>query len=783
MLKGAGADVDPASRRVRFDPAFVESRIGLAPTEFVLHSRNPARNLTIGGRHVAFGSVASAPNSFDRAGGRRPGNRRDYQNFIRLGQSFDSIHFWGGYPVEPIDIHASVRHLDALFDLLTLSDKPIHAYSLGRERNLDAIEMVKIARGIDDETLEREPSLFTVINSSSPLRLDTPMLEGVIQMARRNQVVVLTPFTLAGAMAPVTLAGALVEQHAEALAGLVMTQVVRPGAPFVYGGFTSNVDMKSGAPAFGTPEYMKTAIVGGQLARRLALPYRSSNTNAANTLDAQAAYESVFSLWGAIMGGVNFLMHGAGWMEGGLQASFEKMALDADLLAMVAEFLRPLRVDEAELALEAMREVGPGGHFFGAEHTQSRYRTAFFPPMISDWRNYESWREAGSPTAFDAAERIVAERLRDFVAPPLEVRAPRGAGGLRRPPQGGRRRADRLLSAIPPVRGSRAGAPLHAAVAAVFFAFGVGVGLWGGASGAILTRAGVDAATFGIILTVYTGAYLIAMSAGGALAHRFGVERVLPVTAIIFGAALCGLLNAASEVWVAIALIIAGFVGGVVDVLHERRGRADRTAARPPDPCPAARRSIGWHGARRNSWQLDRSRRNALGRRCSRRARARRSGRRVRSRGSRRPSRAVAGRDVAAERIVIRSGFDRARRRHRRFDCGGIGGFAVVDVAVARRSADLPRSPGSARRSSPPARRRFASTPTRFALGSAMFASSSPRSRSRPPASPWSACGSVRVRPDRSAPARSFLAASRWPRDSRKPGRQSGSLPLRCSAR
>ena len=178
MLKNAGADVDPASRRVRFDPALVEAHIGLAPKEFTLHARNPARDLTIGGRHVAFGSVASAPNSFDRAGGRRPGNKRDYQNFIRLGQSFDSIHFWGGYPVEPIDIHASVRHLEALFDMLTLSDKPIHAYSLGRERNLDAIEMVKIARGIDDETLEREPSLFTVINSSSPLRLDTPMLEG-----------------------------------------------------------------------------------------------------------------------------------------------------------------------------------------------------------------------------------------------------------------------------------------------------------------------------------------------------------------------------------------------------------------------------------------------------------------------------------------------------------------------------------------------------------------------------------------------------------------------------
>jgi len=420
ILKEAGADVEAGSNRVRFDPALIEAQIGKAPREFTLHARNPARSLVLGGRHVAFGSVASAPNSFDRENGRRPGNRRDYQNFLRLSQSFDSIHFISGYPVEPADIHASVRHLDALFDMLTLSDKPFHAYSLGRERIRDAIEMAKIARGVDDETLEREPSLFTIINSSSPLRLDTPMLEGVIQMARRNQVVVLTPFTLAGAMAPVTLAGALAQQQAEALAGLALAQIVRPGSPFVYGGFTSNVDMKSGAPAFGTPEYMKTAMVGGQLARRLGLPYRSSNANAANSLDAQAAYESVFSLWGAIMGGVNLLMHGAGWMEGGLQASFEKMALDADLLAMVADFLRPLRVDQGELALEAMREVGPGGHFFGCAHTQSRYRTAFFAPMISDWRNYESWREAGAPTAYDAAERVYKERLRTYASPDFE---------------------------------------------------------------------------------------------------------------------------------------------------------------------------------------------------------------------------------------------------------------------------------------------------------------------------------------------------------------------------
>src|ERR1700723_2036024 len=421
ILREAGADVDPGSNRVRFDPGLVESQIGLAPKSFTLHARNPERNVVIGDEYVAFCSVASTPNAFDRDGGRRPGNYRDYKNFLRLGQTFDSIHVWGGYPVEPVDIHASIRHLDALFDMLTLSDKPIHAYSLGRERIRDGIEMARLARGIDAETLEREPSLFTIINSSSPLRLDGPMLEGVIQMARRNQIVVLTPFTLAGAMAPVTMAGALTQQNAEALAGLAVAQLARPGSPFIYGGFTSNVDMKSGAPAFGTPEYMKTAIVGGQLARRLGLPYRSSNANAANSLDAQAAYESVFSLWGAIMGGANMLMHGAGWMEGGLQASFEKFALDADLLGMVADFLRPLATDEGELAIEAMREVGPGGHFFGAAHTQTRYRNAFFAPMISDCGNYESWREAGSPTAYDSAHRLYKERLEHYVAPPIEA--------------------------------------------------------------------------------------------------------------------------------------------------------------------------------------------------------------------------------------------------------------------------------------------------------------------------------------------------------------------------
>ena len=299
--------------------------------------------------HLAFGSVGSPPNYVDLDGNRRPGTRAAFQDLLKLCQVMNSVHFVGGYPVEPIDAHPSVRHLHAAFDVLTLTDKSLHTYSLGRQRNRDVLELARIARSVDDATLEREPSVFTVVNSSSPLRIDHPMLQGIIELSSHNQVVVMTPFTLAGAMAPVTLAGAVALQNAEALAGMVFTQVVRPGAPVVYGGFTSNVDMQSGSPAFGTPEYVRTAMLGGQLARRYRVPYRSSNVCAANALDAQAAYESVFSLWGAVMGGVNFLMHGAGWMEGGLHASAAKLVLDADLLAMVASLLDPIVVDDDTL--------------------------------------------------------------------------------------------------------------------------------------------------------------------------------------------------------------------------------------------------------------------------------------------------------------------------------------------------------------------------------------------------------------------------------------------------
>ena len=420
LLKKAGADVDPNSERVRFDRGLIEDAIKTAPSQVTMHARNPARNLQLGGAWVAYGCVSSPPNASDLDGGRRPGNTQDFQNLLKLSQFFNIIHFIGGYPVEPVDRHASTRHLDCLRDMVHLTDKVIHAYSLGAERIRDGIEIIKIARGVTDEQLDREPSLISIINTNSPLKLDMPMLRGIMEMSARNQIICITPFTLSGAMAPVTLPGALAQQNAEALAGIAFTQLVRPGAPVIYGGFTSNVDMKSGAPAFGTPEYMKTAIIGGQLARRYGVPYRTSNVNAANTVDAQSAYESVFSLWGLTMGHGNLIKHAAGWLEGGLCASFEKLVLDVDLLQMVAQFLRPLEVDEASLGLEAIRDVGPGGHFFGTPHTQERYKDAFYAPIISDWRNFESWQEAGQPRAWQKANDVYKQALREYEPPPLD---------------------------------------------------------------------------------------------------------------------------------------------------------------------------------------------------------------------------------------------------------------------------------------------------------------------------------------------------------------------------
>jgi trimethylamine--corrinoid protein Co-methyltransferase len=239
-------------------------------------------------------------------------------------------------------------------------------------------------------------------------------------MARRNQITVVTPFTLAGAMAPVTLAGALAQQNAEALFGLVLTQLVRPGAPFIYGGFTSNVDMKSGAPAFGTPEYVKAALIGGQLARRYRLPYRSSSVNASNWPDAQATYEGAMSLWATVLSHTNMLLHSFGWLEGGLRGSYEKIVIDLEMVQTMMKALEPVDFSRDELGLDAMREVGPGGHYFGAQHTLARYENAFYQPILSDWRNWETWEQDGALDATQRAHRIWKQLLSEYEEPPMD---------------------------------------------------------------------------------------------------------------------------------------------------------------------------------------------------------------------------------------------------------------------------------------------------------------------------------------------------------------------------
>jgi trimethylamine---corrinoid protein Co-methyltransferase len=415
ILRKAGANV--AGERVRIGRDIVEQALTTPPAEFTFHARNPAHNIRIGGKWIAFAPVGGPPNCSDLDRGRRPGTLADNGNFVKLAQFFNCIHTAGGGSVDALDVHASIRHLAIMRNKLRFSDKVPFVPSTGRHRLLDSLEMARMARGISWEQMTAEPSTYTVINTNSPLKLDGPMAMGIIEMARRSQICVVTPFTLAGAMAPVTLAGALVQQNAEALAGLALSQLAKPGAPFVYGGFTSNVDMKSGAPAFGTPEYMKACLIGGQLARRYRLPYRTSSTNAANSVDAQAAYESVFSLWGAIMGGGNVIQHAAGWMEGGLVASYEKFALDADLLQMLVEFLKPLEVTEDTMGFSAIQEVGPGGHFFGAQHTLERYATAFYQPMISDWRNFQQWQESGSPQAAQKAHAVWKKALEQYAEP------------------------------------------------------------------------------------------------------------------------------------------------------------------------------------------------------------------------------------------------------------------------------------------------------------------------------------------------------------------------------
>ena len=418
QLRAAGARVD--SETVRLDPALVMERLATVPAQFTLAARNAARTLSFGGRDVIFASVGGPAYVMDNDRGRHDGTYAEMCDFLRVVHQIDILHQEGGGPFEPMDLPANTRHLDLYRAQITLTDKNWQTQTLGHARTMDGLELGAMALGLDLDGLAGTPALLGIINTNSPLQLDIPMAEGLMAMAEHGQVNVITPFTLAGAMSPVTLAGALAQQHAEALLGIVLTQIIRPGVPVMYGGFTSNVDMRSGAPAFGTPEYAKAAQASGQLARRIGVPFRSSNVCAANEVDAQAAYESQMSLWGAVMGGAHLIEHAAGWMHGGLTASFEKLILDAELLQMMAAYFDPIRVDAESLAIDTIREVGPGGHFFGTAHTMARYEEAFYAPLLSNWDNYPTFVERGSNDARRRANAIWKQLLTDYVEPSID---------------------------------------------------------------------------------------------------------------------------------------------------------------------------------------------------------------------------------------------------------------------------------------------------------------------------------------------------------------------------
>lgn len=419
LFARAGARIDDEGI-VRIDETHVAEALASAPREVTLTPRNPARAVRIGGDSLVFGLVAGPPNVHDRIRGRRAGNLQDYRDFIRLAQYFNAIHLIGNQVTAPQELPANSRHLETYLANLTLSDLSFHCTAIGRGRAMDGIRMMAISRGQSLEDMRRDPGVTTIISVNSPRLLDDAMGDGLIAMAEHGQPVTITPFTLMGAMTPVSLPAALAQQNAEALFGVVLTQLVRPGAPVIYGAFTSNVDMRSGAPAFGTPENAKANVIAGQLARRYGLPYRTSNANASNAVDLQATYETSMATWGAVLGGANLIYHAAGWLEGGLTASFEKLVLDVEILQNMIEFLRPPRWDADELGFDAIRDVGAGGHFFGSPHTMARYETAFYQPMLSDWRGYETWEQAGARDAGQRATDLWQQALAEYAEPAMD---------------------------------------------------------------------------------------------------------------------------------------------------------------------------------------------------------------------------------------------------------------------------------------------------------------------------------------------------------------------------
>lgn len=420
ILADVGADVDHSDEMVRFDPDLVMEMVAHAPEKVDLHARNPEYNLTLGGNEIIFSSVMCPPFANDLDRGRRAGTFEEMCEFVKLVHAINAVHQAGGGGFEPLDLPAETRHLDVAYAHATLTDKTWKFWSNGMTRAKDAIEIAKIMMGYSEQDLIDRPVISAPINTNSPLMIDTAMAEGIVEMARVGQPLIIAPFTMAGAMSPATEAGALSVQNAEALAGCVLAQAVRKGAPVVYGSYLTNVDMRTGSPVFGTPVFAKTTWASGQLARHYGLPFRSSLNTGSNLVDAQAAYETEMCLWSAVMGHANIIFASAGWLEGGLSGSFEKLILDAELLQLITESMMPMQVNTDTLGFDAIKEVGPGGHFFGSAHTLERYENAFYHPILTDTRNYETWDEQGRESAEVRANRLWKQMLAEYEQPPID---------------------------------------------------------------------------------------------------------------------------------------------------------------------------------------------------------------------------------------------------------------------------------------------------------------------------------------------------------------------------
>ena len=420
IFREAGALVDEDSQMVRIGRDIVEFALHNAPTSIECRAGSRTRDLMLELGALAIQTGAGSPYVTDLVGGRRPSTLADFESLVRLTQHFDVLHMLSP-GVEAQDLPTHLRHYQVHRTQVLHSDKLPFVYSRGTPQVNDAFEMVRIARQLDTDSFASNVHCYTIINTNSPRQLDIPMAQGLIDFARGGQLSIVTPFCLMGAMAPITVAGAMTLSHAEALAGIALAQLAKPGAPVCYGAFASNVDMKSGAPAFGTPEQVKANLGSGQLARRLGLPWRCAAGCAANVNDAQAAHETQMSAWGALLAGATVLIHGAGWIEGGLTVSFEKLITDLEVMQIFAELCQPTPQADEDLAFDALREVAPGGHFFAAKHTMDRYRTAFYQPLIADWSNYGTWIERGSKDANARATELWQTIIR---APPVTFLQP-----------------------------------------------------------------------------------------------------------------------------------------------------------------------------------------------------------------------------------------------------------------------------------------------------------------------------------------------------------------------